>query len=206
MVNIGIISYGAGNLRSISNGLRKAGSVTQIIKTPSEIKSMDAVVLPGVGAFRDAINNLKEFVNPIKDAVNEGKTLLGICLGLQLLFTESEEGGLYKGMDLFPGRVVKLPNTVKIPQIGWNDLEIVKKDNPLFNGKFQIKNGAFVYFVHSYYGDLKRKDLIMAKTKYGITLPSVISDGQIFATQFHPEKSGEVGLKILENFVDFVKR
>jgi len=206
VVNIGIINYGAGNLRSISNGLRKAGSETWIITTPSEIKSLDAVILPGVGAFRDAINNLKEFIDPIKDTVNEGKPLLGICLGLQLLFTESEEGGLYQGMDLLPGRVIKLPDTVKIPQIGWNDLEIVKKDNPLFNGKFQIKNGAFVYFVHSYYGDLKKEDLIMAKTEYGVTFPSVISDGQIFATQFHPEKSGEVGLKMLENFVDFVKR
>lgn len=206
MVTIAILNYGAGNLRSISNGLRKAGSETRIITTPSEIKSMDALVLPGVGAFRDAINNLKEYVDPIKDAVNEGKTLLGICLGLQLLFTESEEGGLYKGMDLLPGRVVILPDTVKIPQIGWNDLEIVKKDNPLFNGKFQIKNGAFVYFVHSYYGDLKKEDLIIAKTEYGVTFPSVISDGQVFATQFHPEKSGEVGLKILENFVSFIKK
>ncbi|MCK5588259.1 MAG: imidazole glycerol phosphate synthase subunit HisH [Candidatus Lokiarchaeota archaeon] len=206
MVTIAIVNYGAGNLRSISNGLRKAGSETRIITTPSEIKSMDALVLPGVGAFREAINNLKEYVDPIKDAVNEGKTLLGICLGLQLLFTESEEGGLYKGMDLLPGKVVILPDTVKIPQIGWNDLEIVKKDNPLFNGKFQIKNGAFVYFVHSYYGDLKKEDLIIAKTEYGVTFPSIISDGQIFATQFHPEKSGEVGLKILENFVDFLKK
>lgn len=206
MVNIGIINYGAGNLRSISNGLRKAGSETRIITTPSEIKFMDAVVLPGVGAFRDAINNLKDYIDPIKDAISEGKTLLGICLGLQLLFTESEEGGLHKGMDLLPGKVIILPDTVKIPQIGWNDLEIVKKDNPLFNGKFQIKNGAFVYFVHSYYGDLKKEDLIIAKTEYGVTFSSVISDGQIFATQFHPEKSGEVGLKILENFVDFLRK
>lgn len=206
MVTTAILNYGAGNLRSISNGLRKAGSETKIITTPNKIKSMDAVVLPGVGAFRDAINNLKEFIDPIKDAVNEGKPLLGICLGLQLLFTESEEGGLYQGMDLLPGRVIKLPDTVKIPQIGWNDLEIVNKDNPLFNGKFQINSGVFVYFVHSYYGDLKKEDLIMAKTEYGITFPSVISDGQIFATQFHPEKSGEVGLKMLENFVGFIKR
>lgn len=206
MVNIGIINYGAGNLRSISNGLRKAGSETRIITTPSEIKFMDAVVLPGVGAFRDAINNLKDYIDPIKDAISEGKTLLGICLGLQLLFTESEEGGLHKGMDLLPGKVIILPDTVKIPQIGWNDLEIVKKDNPLFNGKFQIKNGAFVYFVHSYYGDLKKEDLIIAKTEYGVTFSSVISDGQIFATQFHLEKSGEVGLKILENFVDFLRK
>jgi glutamine amidotransferase len=206
VVTTGIINYGAGNLRSISNGLRKAGCEVRILTTPSEIKSLDAVVLPGVGAFRDAINNLKEFIDPIKDAVNEGIPLLGICLGLQLLFTESEEGGLYQGMDLLPGRVIKLPDTVKIPQIGWNDLEIVNKDNPLFDGKFQINSGVFVYFVHSYYGDLKKKDLIMAKTEYGVTFPSVISDGQIFATQFHPEKSGEVGLKMLENFVDFIKR
>jgi glutamine amidotransferase len=206
VITVAIVNYGAGNLRSISNGLRKAGSETRIIITPSEIKAVDAIVLPGVGAFRDAICNLKEFIDPIKDAVNEGKTLLGICLGLQLLFTESKEGGLYKGMDLLPGRVTKLPNTVKIPQIGWNDLEIVKKDNPLLNGKFQINSGVFVYFVHSYYGDLKKEDLIMAKTEYGITFPSVISDGQIFATQFHPEKSGEVGLKMLENFVDFIKK
>jgi len=206
VIKIAIINYGAGNLRSISNGLRKAGSETQIIKTPSEIKLFDAIILPGVGAFGDAINNLKEFIDPIKDAVNEGKPLLGICLGLQLLFTESEEGGIYKGMDLLPGRVIKLPNTVKIPQIGWNDLEMVKNDNPLFNGRFQIKNGSYVYFVHSYYGDLKKEDLIISKTEYGVTFPSVISDGQIFATQFHPEKSGEVGLKMLENFVDFVKK
>jgi len=167
---------------------------------------MDVIVLPGVGAFRDAINNLKEFIDPIRDALNAGKPLLGICLGLQLLFTESEEGGQYQGMDLIPGRVIKLPDTVKIPQIGWNDLRIVKKDNPLFNGKFQIKNDVFVYFVHSYYGDLTKEDLIIAKTDYGVTFPSVISDGQIFATQFHPEKSGEAGLKMLANFVDFIKK
>jgi len=128
--------------------------------------------------------------------------LLGICLGLQLLFTTSTEGGLHKGLGIFKGRVIHLPTNVKVPHMGWNTLRIVKPDSPILAG---ISDGAYVYFVHSYYGDAENKDEIISKTDYGKEFPSAVSKGQIFATQFHPEKSGKTGLQILRNFVEYVK-
>ncbi|MHA1377154.1 MAG: imidazole glycerol phosphate synthase subunit HisH [Candidatus Helarchaeota archaeon] len=202
MVKIAIIEYGVGNLRSISNGLKKVKAEIILTHDKSEMESSDALVLPGVGAFKGAIDKLTPISGIVLDQISQGKPLLGICLGLQLLFTISTEGGIYKGLDIYKGKVVKLPDTVKVPHMGWNTLEFLKTDNPLLNG---IKKGSYVYFVHSYYGDVENEDDIVANTNYGVKFPSILANKQVFSTQFHPEKSGNIGLKMLENFIDFVK-
>jgi len=145
---------------------------------------------------------LKPMSNAIVDEVRKGKLLLGICLGLQLLFTRSYEGGVQRGLDLVRGEVVKLPGTVKLPHIGWNDIRIVKA-TPLLE---RVRSGSYLYFVHSYVADPIDQSTIAASTEYGIEFPSALWSGNIFATQFHPEKSGETGLSILRNFVETVKR
>jgi len=202
LVKIAIIEYGVGNLRSISNGLKKVKAEIILTHDKSEMESSDALVLPGVGAFKGAIDKLTPISGIVLDQISQGKPLLGICLGLQLLFTISTEGGIYKGLDIYKGKVVKLPDTVKVPHMGWNTLEFLKTDNPLLNG---IKKGSYVYFVHSYYGDVENEDDIVANTNYGVKFPSILANKQVFSTQFHPEKSGNIGLKMLENFIDFVK-
>lgn len=202
MAKIAIVDYGLGNLRSIKRGLQEVRSEPYITHEKKEITDADAVVLPGVGAFGEAAKNLKPISETVLDQIREGKPLLGICLGLQLLFTTSTEGGLHKGLGIFKGRVIQLPPNVKVPHMGWNTLRIVKPDSPILAG---ISDGAYVYFVHSYYGDAENEDEIISKTDYGKEFPSAVSKGQIFATQFHPEKSGKTGLQILRNFVEYVK-
>jgi len=202
LAKIAIVDYGLGNLRSIKRGLQEVRSEPYITHEKKEITDADAVVLPGVGAFGEAAKNLKPISETVLDQIREGKPLLGICLGLQLLFTTSTEGGLHKGLGIFKGRVIQLPPNVKVPHMGWNTLRIVKPDSPILAG---ISDGAYVYFVHSYYGDAENEDEIISKTDYGKEFPSAVSKGQIFATQFHPEKSGKTGLQILRNFVEYVK-
>lgn len=197
-----IIDYGIGNLRSISNGLKKVNTEIILTHDKNDMDSSDALVLPGVGAFKGAIDKLMPISGIILDQVNQGKPLLGVCLGLQLLFTTSTEGGIYKGLDLYKGEVLKLPNTVKVPHMGWNTLDFKKPDNPLLNG---IETGSYVYFVHSYYGDVKNQADIVTTTNYGVSFPSILANKQVFSTQFHPEKSGDTGLKMLKNFRDYVK-
>lgn len=201
MVKIAVIDYGLGNLRSIKRGLEEVKSEANVTHKKEDMIDADAIVLPGVGAFQEAIKNLGPISDVILDQIQEGKPLLGICLGLQLLFTTSTEGGLHKGLDIFKGKVVQLPLHVKVPHMGWNTLRIVKPDSPLFEG---ISGGAYVYFVHSYYGDVENEDEIVSKTYYGTDFASALSKDQIFATQFHPEKSGVTGLQILKNFVEYV--
>ena len=203
MPNIIILNYGMGNIRNVQRGFEKAGLKAQIISKEADLRDPDAIILPGVGAFRDAISNLAPYMQQIGKKVEAGIPLLGICLGLQLLFTESTEGGLYKGLNLLKGRILRLPKGLKVPQIGWNTLKIVDPNNPLVEG---VRDGSYVYFVHSYYAELRNEEGIVAITNYGIVFPSIISRNNIYATQFHPEKSGKTGLKILENFVDLVKR
>lgn len=198
---IAIIDYGMGNLRSIQKGLELVGGKTVITSDPKVVENSDALVLPGVGAFEDATKNIKKLRKSILESVKNQKPILGICLGLQLLFTESEEGGPFKGLDLIKGRVVKLPSKVKIPQIGWNQIKIIK-NNRLTK---RIKNGSFVYFVHSYVPIPDDEEVIVAKTDYGLEFPSIVSKNNIFGTQFHPEKSGDVGLNILKNFVELIE-
>ncbi|MEM2971168.1 MAG: imidazole glycerol phosphate synthase subunit HisH [Candidatus Bathyarchaeia archaeon] len=202
MPKIAIIDYGLGNLRSIRKGLEKAGAEAYITRE-ADVCMADAVVLPGVGAFEEAIKNLKPLSHIVYEQVQLGKPLLGVCLGLQLLFSVSTEGGLRRGLDVFEGKVVELPSNVKVPHMGWNTLKIVKPENPLVNG---LPNNSYAYFVHSYYGEVEDKKDVVAETTYGIVFPSILSKGNVFATQFHPERSATTGIKILKNFVNYVKR
>lgn len=151
-----------------------------------------------MGAFRDAIKNLKPLSKFVLDYIDDGKPLLGICLGMQLLFSESTEDGLFKGLDIIKGRVIKLPPSVKIPHIGWNTLILDKSKNLLLEG---IPDNSYVYFVHSYYPVPENPTVTLAWTEYGVRFSSIINNKNVYATQFHPEKSGRVGIKILENFV-----
>lgn len=203
MVKVAIIEYGVGNLRSISNGLTKVNAEIILTHEKKEMDASDALVLPGVGAFKGAIDKLMPISGIILDQILLGKPLLGICLGLQLLFTTSTEGGIYKGLDVYKGKVIKLPDTVKVPHMGWNTLDFAKPENALLN---DIEDGSYVYFVHSFYGEVENKDDIITNTDYGVKFPSILANRQVFSTQFHPEKSGETGLKMLGNFIEYVKK
>lgn len=200
---IAIADYGMGNLLSICKALEIAGSEVQVTSNMEEMRSSDAIVLPGVGAFRDAMTRLSPFSETIIKEAESGKPILGICLGLQLMFTESTEGGLYQGLNFYKGKVVKLPDTVKVPQMGWNNLKILKPDHPLFAG---IPDGTRVYFVHSFFGEAENQNAVLATTEYGKIFPAVVGVKHVLATQFHPEKSGEFGLRLLKNFIDITRK
>lgn len=195
-----IIDYGLGNLRSIEKALQYIGTDVEISNEPSSIDRADALILPGVGAFRDAMMHFSILEKVVKEAVKDGKPLLGICLGMQMLASESEEGGLHTGIDIIPGRVVRFPKSeLKVPHMGWNSLSLVK-NIPLLEG---IPDGSYVYFVHSYHVRTAKKYEV-AICDYGIEFPAMITNdaGNVIGTQFHPEKSGTVGLKMLRNFVE----
>lgn len=200
---IKIIDYGMGNLRSVQKALEKLGFQADITSLSSEIAAAQGVILPGVGAFEDAMANLKSsgLVDSIRKVVEKGVPLLGICLGMQMLLSTSEENGLHEGLDLIPGKVLRLPEKVTVPHMGWNRLE-VKKEHPLVTG---INPGDFVYFVHSYYVAPDKADSVVCETDYGINFASVIAKDNIMGIQFHPEKSSSVGLKILRNYGEMVK-
>ncbi|MEK6681561.1 MAG: imidazole glycerol phosphate synthase subunit HisH [Nitrospirota bacterium] len=201
---IAIIDYGVGNLRSVQKAFEKVGHNAIVTSNPKEIENAKAVVLPGVGAFAKCIGNLNEYglVDVIYKTIKAGKPFLGICLGMQLLFTEGEEFGIHKGLDIIKGRVVRFPATssnngpLKVPHMGWNNL-IIKKDAPILS---DIRNNPFVYFVHSYYCVPEDSSVMAAVTDYGLQFTSTIWKENIYATQFHPEKSQEIGLKILKRF------
>ena len=201
MTKIAVVNYGLGNIRSVRRGLEEAGAQVIVTCEKRGMLDADALVLPGVGAFESAITNLKGISNVLLDQVTADKPLLGICLGLQLLFTTSTEGGHHNGLNVLKGSVIKLPPTVKIPHIGWNTLNIVKPDHPLLQN---VPEGAYVYFVHSYYAAVDNSESVVSHTRYGLTFPSTVVHGAVCATQFHPEKSGKTGLQILKNFVEFV--
>jgi glutamine amidotransferase len=201
---IAIIDYGMGNLRSVEKGFQKVGIDAGVVTDPKAINNAQAVVLPGVGAFRDCMRNLEQMSmsEPIVRSIQEGKPFLGICLGLQVLFTESEEFGICKGLNILKGRVVKFQTDLKVPHMGWNNVKIVRKP-PIFDG---IHDESFFYFVHSFYVAPRDNDVIATTTNYGVTFTSMVWKDNIFATQFHPEKSQETGLRVLKNFGDFVKK
>ncbi|MEM2926202.1 MAG: imidazole glycerol phosphate synthase subunit HisH [Candidatus Bathyarchaeia archaeon] len=201
MSKIAIVDYGLGNLRSIRKGLERAGADAIITNEAHRIAEADAIILPGVGAFEEALRNIKPLIPTIFQGIEDGKALLGICLGMQLLFTESTEGGLNRGLNLFEGRILRLPEGLKVPQIGWNTLRILKPENPFVKG---IENGSYVYFVHSYFAKTEVKEDLVATVNYGFEFPAIVSRDRIFATQFHPEKSGNIGLRILKNFVEII--
>ena len=194
---IAIIDYGMGNLRSVQKAFEFIGHEAVITDDPETILKADKVVLPGVGAFSDAIKTIKEkkLDKAIYEAVESGKPFLGICLGMQLIFDKSYENGEFEGLGIIPGRVVRLPEGVKIPHIGWNNLGI-KMRSPLFEG---LEESPYVYFVHSYYLETDAP-VVSAVTEYGKEIQVAVQKGNVFALQFHPEKSGSTGLKILENF------
>ena len=203
---IAIIDYGAGNIQSVYKALKFIGADCKVTSDKDEILNADGAILPGVGSFGDAMDTMTK--RSIKDTIIEytksGKPFLGICLGLQLLFPESEETPGVKGLDIFKGTITKIPNqnrTLKIPHMGWNNISIKQK-----NGIFKdIEGEPYVYFVHSFYLKAQDKDIVAATTQYGVEIDAAVQKGNIIATQFHPEKSGEVGLKMLKNFVEMVK-
>jgi glutamine amidotransferase len=200
---IAIIDYGMGNLRSVEKGFQKVGVEVKVTSKPEDVERADAVVLPGVGAFKDCmkeLNNL-DLVGAVTDSLKKGRPYLGICLGLQVLFSESDEFGTCRGMDIFKGKVVRFENSdLKIPQMGWNQLNI-KTDNPLFKG---IPDKSYFYFVHSYYVAPDDKSIIATTTDYGVEFTSSVCTDNVYAVQFHPEKSQGLGLTLLKNFGDIV--
>jgi len=200
-----VVDYGLGNLRSVTRGLERAGATVTISDDPEAIWDADGIVLPGVGAFGDGMENAGPFREDLIEAADSGRPLFGICLGMQMLLTSSEEAeragqGDAQGLDLVPGRNVRFKGDRKIPHMGWNELS-VERDHPLVEGV----DGQYAYFVHSYYARPEDEAAVIATTDYGIEFPAIVADeaGTVFGTQFHPEKSGETGLQILRNFVAF---
>ena len=202
MSNITIIDYGMGNLRSVQKAVEKVGGAAVITSDRAEIAAADKVILPGVGAFRDAIAALHQhdLVGPIVESVESGKPFLGICLGLQLLFETSYEYGEHEGLGIVPGAVRKfvLPPDLKVPHMGWNQLKVAQPENPLLA---DISSDAWFYFVHSFYVDPSDRSWTAIETDYGGDFVSMVSKDNVFATQFHPEKSQSTDLQLLKNFV-----
>lgn len=200
---IALIDYGAGNLRSVYKALKFVGADVKIVTQPGEIGDARGLVLPGVGAFDDCIHALErqELLRGALDFVKSGRPFLGICVGYQALFEKSEEfNSCAAGLSLFGGKVVRFDssNGLKVPQIGWNQIEVTRPDCPLFK---DIENGSYVYFVHSFYPQPEDRSIVATETNYGQRFASAVWKENVFATQFHPEKSQKVGLKLLKNFV-----
>src|SRR4051812_7192025 len=201
------MDYGSGNLRSVEKALRNVGADVQVITGPEGLKSARAAVLPGVGAFDDCITAMRkqELLESVKVFIKKGRPFLGICVGYQALFEKSEEfNSCAAGLCLFGGKVIRFDGRggLKVPQIGWNQLEITRPECPLFKG---IAAGSYVYFVHSFYPEPTDRSVVACETTYGQRFASAVWRDNVFATQFHPEKSQRVGLQLLENFVAFQK-
>ena len=201
---IAIVDYGMGNLKSVEKGFKKVGIDAVVTSNPKAVDDAKAIVLPGVGAFRDCIRNLTDLslTEAVITSINKGKPFLGICLGLQVLFSESEEFGTCKGLDIFRGKVVRFQEGLKVPHMGWNTVKIINRP-PIMP---DIADDSYFYFVHSYYVIPEDKGIIAATTDYGTTFTSMVWKDNIFATQFHPEKSQDLGLKVLAGFGQFVKK
>lgn len=199
---IALVDYGMGNLRSVEKALQRVGGEVRIVKTAAELSRADRLVLPGVGAFGVCIQNLaqQQLLEPLKQWIQSGKPFLGICLGYQALFESSEEQDGVTGLDVFKGHVVRFPeNELKVPQMGWNRIQIRKNNCPLLRN---IPEGTFFYFVHSYFPRPSDSGLICTETDYGSPFASMIWKENVFACQFHPEKSQAMGLQMLKNFVE----
>ncbi|MFC6837167.1 imidazole glycerol phosphate synthase subunit HisH [Halomarina ordinaria] len=199
-----LVDYGLGNLRSATRGLERAGANVELSTDPADFERADGVVLPGVGAFSEGMENAGPFREALVEVAESGTPLFGICLGMQMLLTSSEEAervgqGDVEGLGLVPGTNVRFAEGQKVPHMGWNELN-VEREHPLVDGV----DGEYAYFVHSYYAVPEDEDAVVATTDYGRTFPSIVANeaGTVFGTQFHPEKSGETGLKILRNFVE----
>lgn len=196
-----IVDYGVGNLKSVANAMAYIGQQTLVTRDLRELERADAIILPGVGAFPDAADKLRELgVDQILLSQAGRKPVLGICLGMQLLFNDGEEGRRCKGIGLVSGSVKRIRTELKLPHIGWNSLSFPTK-SPLFRG---LDDGAFVYFVHSFCGHAAHKEDVIACTQYGASVVAAVSHNGVYGCQFHPEKSGEVGLQILKNFGELI--
>lgn len=199
---IAIIDYDAGNIKSVEKALQKLGADVVITKDAETILNAEKVILPGVGAFGDAMANLNKYnlVTVIKQVVEKGIPFLGICLGLQLLFDRSDETPGVEGLGILKGEVLRIPDheELKIPHMGWNSLHL-QNDGRLFEG---LSEDSYVYFVHSYYLKAEEPEIVKATAEYGVTIHASVEKGNVFACQFHPEKSSDVGLQILKNFVE----
>lgn len=200
---IAIVDYGIGNLRSVEKAIQQVGGEGCLIDQPGQLKGAAAIVLPGVGAFGDGMDNLRRagFVEPLLEAVDAGRPLLGICLGMQLLFSQSEEMGSHYGLGILPGNVRRFSGGLKVPQIGWNQIHWLRPC-PLSSN---VPDSSYAYFVHSYYVTTSDAGCILATTEYGIEYTSIVGRDNVFGIQFHPEKSQDVGLRILSNFVQWVR-
>ena len=202
---IALLDYGAGNVRSVQKALTAAGGDVLLVPSPELVKQADAVVLPGVGAFDDCINAMQqqELFEAAREFVFTGKPFLGICVGYQALFENSEEfNSCAAGLGVFEGSVVRFPDTeVKVPQIGWNEVNVTQPNCPILKG---IESGSHFYFVHSYYPMPKDESIVATRTEYGVNFTSAVWRDNVFATQFHPEKSQKVGLQLLTNFVNLI--
>jgi glutamine amidotransferase len=209
-IMIAIVDYGMGNIRSVEKGFLKVGADAKVTSDPKVISDSKGIVLPGVGAFRDCMKNLDDLklLDAVVKEIHKGKPYLGICLGMQILFSESEEFGVCKGLDIFKGKVVKFrfdrdkQQNLKIPHMGWNTVKLNKRP-PIFNG---IEDDSYFYFVHSYYVVPDALEVTAGITSYGIDFTSMVCKDNVFATQFHPEKSQDSGLRILKGFSEFVSK
>jgi len=204
MKKVIIIDYGVGNFRNVQKAFESIGAAAEITSSVKTVSSAEVVVLPGVGAFGDAINNLRRLNldQPVLQAVRAGKPLLGMCVGMQLLFEHSQEMGQHQGLGILPGKIVRFPQGLTVPHMGWNQIE-PEQEHPLLKN---ITSGDFAYFAHSYYAVPKNPEHILACTHYGRHYPSIVGQDNVCAIQFHPEKSQQVGLQILKNFVAFAEQ
>ncbi|MEX0910503.1 MAG: imidazole glycerol phosphate synthase subunit HisH [Nitrosopumilaceae archaeon] len=201
MVKVAIFDYGAGNIFSLKSSLEKNGAEVDVITGLNHTNGYSGLLLPGVGNFDPAINSLTSSKKAFVDIVKNQMPVLGICLGMEMFFEKSEEGKA-SGLGILEGEVILLPNKFKIPHMGWNDLQI-KKPSKLLDG---VKDGSWVYFVHSYRAKPKNMEIVKADSDYGISVPAVIESGSLFGTQFHPEKSGKVGSIMINNFLRECKK
>jgi len=199
---IAVVDYGLGNLRSVSKAVEKLGVEVEVTGSPERIEKADGIILPGVGAFHVGMQNLKRLnlLPVLHKTISEGTPFLGICLGFQILFSQSEEHGICDGMDIFKGKVKKFTHELKIPHMGWNQVKFKTKNSKLkiFN---RISDNSYFYFVHSYYAEPEDRSAVMAATEYGHEFTSAVNKDNVWGVQFHPEKSGDIGLKVLMNFL-----
>ena len=197
---ITVVDYGMGNLRSVTKAIEKFTEKVLVSDDPASIEKSDALIMPGDGAFGMAMENLKNrgWINPILDFIHKGGHFFGICLGFQLLFSSSEEFGSHRGLDIIPGRVVRFKaGDLKVPHMGWNTVDLLRESSCLQD----VPSESYFYFIHSYYPEISDRSWIIGEVEYGMTFPCIVGRGNIFATQFHPEKSHTMGLKVIENFV-----
>lgn len=194
-----IVDYGAGNLRSVARAVRRAGAAPAIRSDPAAVEGARALILPGVGAAADTMANLRRagLVEPLREYLAADRPFLGVCMGMQALFDVSEEGGRHECLGVLPGRIVRFPGGLTVPHMGWNTLRM-RRPHPALEG---VGDGAYAYFVHSYYPLPADPETVVAETEHGVAFPSIVARGELIATQFHPEKSGAAGLRLYANFL-----